>query len=94
MITPRYLSENIAKDLDKKLVLLSGPRQCGKTTLSKALPFPAISYLNFDESGQRQEIISKNWSRKADLVILDELHKMTKWKSWIKGAFFTGDIFP
>ena len=46
-------------DLDKKITLLSGPRQSGKTTLSKSLPFKAIEYLNFDEVGQRNKIIKK-----------------------------------
>jgi len=94
MITKRYLSDFIAGDLDKKILLLSGPRQCGKTTLSKALPFPSIEYLNFDEFGQRDQIIKKDWSRKVDLLIFDELHKMTKWKSWIKGIFDTEGVRP
>jgi predicted AAA+ superfamily ATPase len=94
MITKRYLSDFIASDLDKKITLLSGPRQSGKTTLSKALPFTAIEYLNFDEVGQRRQVISKNWSRKADLLVFDELHKMTKWKSWIKGIYDTEGVRP
>ena len=94
MITKRYLSDFIAADLDKKITLLSGPRQSGKTTLSKALPFNSIEYFNFDEVGQRRQVISKNWSRKADLLIFDELHKMTKWKSWIKGIYDTEGVRP
>ncbi len=94
MTTKRYLSDFIATDLDKKITLLSGPRQSGKTTLSKALPFTSMEYLNFDEVGQRRQIISKNWSRMADLLIFDELHKMTKWKSWIKGIYDTEGVRP
>lgn len=94
MITTRYLTSFIAADLDKKITLLSGPRQSGKTTLSKSLPFDSIEYLNFDEVGQRNKLIKKDWSRKADLIIFDELHKMTKWKSWIKGVYDTEGIRP
>ena len=94
MITKRYLSDFIVADLEKKITLLSGPRQCGKTTLSKALPFQSIEYLNFDEVGQRSKIMKKDWSRKADLLIFDELHKMTKWKSWIKGIYDTEGVRP
>ena len=94
MIKKRYLSDFIAADLDKKITLLSGPRQSGKTTLSKALPFNSIEYFNFDEVGQRRQVISKNWSRKADLLIFDELHKMTKWKSWNKGIYDTEGVRP
>lgn len=89
MVTGRYLKEFITKDLDKKIVLLSGPRQSGKTTLAKSLDFPKVDYLNFDEAEQRLKILGKNWSRKADLVIFDELHKMQKWKSWVKGIYDT-----
>ena len=32
--------------------------------------------------------------RKVDLIILDELHKMTKWKSWIKGVYDTEGVRP
>jgi predicted AAA+ superfamily ATPase len=94
MITSRYLKDFIASDLDKKITLLSGPRQSGKTTLSKSLPFKAIEYLNFDEVGQRNKIIKKDWSRKADLLVFDELHKMNKWKSWIKGIYDTEGVRP
>jgi uncharacterized protein len=93
-ITARYLSKFIAADLDKKITLLSGPRQSGKTTLSKSLPFQNIEYLNFDEVGQRNKIIKMDWPRKADLLIFDELHKMGKWKSWIKGIYDTEGVRP
>jgi predicted AAA+ superfamily ATPase len=36
MIT-RYIEEEIRKDLEEKMVFLSGPRQVGKTTLAKSL---------------------------------------------------------
>jgi predicted AAA+ superfamily ATPase len=33
----RYLVPHILKDLQKKMVFLGGPRQCGKTTLAQDL---------------------------------------------------------
>ena len=30
----------------------------------------------------------------ADLLIFDELHKMGKWKSWIKGIYDTEGVLP
>ncbi len=32
---PRYLERGIKEDLQKKMVFIAGPRQCGKTTLAK-----------------------------------------------------------
>ncbi len=82
----RTLSPFIKKDLKKKPVLLSGPRQCGKTFLAKRL-FDSYDYSNFDVVADRKMIISQDWLRNRDLVIFDELHKMKKWKSWLKGIF-------
>ena len=75
-------------------MLLSGPRQVGKTTLAKSLSYSRVEYLNFDLSEHRKIILKKKWSRKADLVIFDELHKMPKWKSWIKGIYDVEGVRP
>ena len=42
----RYLREQLAADLDEKMVFLGGPRQVGKTTLARALPSSPDGYLN------------------------------------------------
>ena len=44
----RYLFENIKKDLSKKAILLSGPRQVGKTTFAKSLAEEGSEYLNLE----------------------------------------------
>jgi predicted AAA+ superfamily ATPase len=82
----RYLESYIKKDLDEKIILLSGPRQVGKTTLSKQLTF-SYTYLNFDSTSDRKIIHAEEWTRDVDMVIFDEVHKMKKWKSWIKGIY-------
>lgn len=89
----RYLEEFIRKDLEEKIVLLSGPRQVGKTTLSKKLTTHRV-YLSYDASSDRRIIHAQEWDRGTDLVIFDELHKMKKWKSWIKGIYDTEGISP
>ena len=45
----RYLFDTIHSDLGKKMVLLTGPRQVGKTTLAKGLMagYPNGQYLNW-----------------------------------------------
>ena len=89
----RYLENQIRDDLKEKIVLLSGPRQVGKTTLSKQL-LPSYAYLNYDASTDRKIIQAQEWTRDTDLVVFDELHKMKRWKSWIKGIYDTEGISP
>jgi hypothetical protein len=69
-------------------VLLAGPRQAGKTTLSKQLGL-RYAYLNFDSAEDRRVLRAEEWDRRAELVIFDELHKMRQWKSWLKGVYDT-----
>lgn len=82
---------NIVKDLSKKMVLLAGPRQVGKTFLSKqiAKEFKQPVYLNYDQIEDRKIILQQAWLESTDLIILDELHKMTKWKNYLKGVYDT-----
>lgn len=89
----RYLEKYIKNDLKEKIILLSGPRQVGKTTLSKQL-IPSNVYLNYDSTLDRKIIYAQEWTRNVPLVIFDELHKMKKWKSWIKGIYDTEGIPP
>ncbi len=84
----RLLTEFIRTDLRKKLVLLSGPRQSGKTTLAKMIN-PSFDYFNYDSAEHRLALQEKSWDRAKPLVIFDELHKMTQWKSWLKGVYDT-----
>lgn len=89
----RYLEKHIKRDLKEKIVILSGPRQVGKTTLSKQLIHSNV-YLNYDSSSDREIIRKEEWARDVQLVIFDELHKMKNWKSWIKGIYDTEGIPP
>ena len=72
----RYLSLQIKNDLKSKMVFLGGPRQVGKTTLSKNL-FPNAAYLNWDYSEDR-ELILRNELPSHNILIFDEIHKYKK----------------
>ena len=74
----RLQIEHIIKDLAKKMVLVSGPRQVGKTFLAKQIAerFKSPVYLNYDNVQDRQIIHNHAWLPATDLVIFDELHKM------------------
>jgi uncharacterized protein len=80
----RYLDQTLKRDLKKKLILLSGPRQCGKTTLAQNLS-PSLAYLNFDVPEERLLIQQHAWDRNRELLVLDEIHKMKNWKLFLKG---------
>ncbi len=56
----RYLEKYLIEDLKKKIVLLTGPRQTGKTTLSKMLKTD-FDYLNFDNSEDRMSLFEESW---------------------------------
>jgi len=89
----RYLTNHILDDLKKKIVLLTGARQSGKTTLSKMLS-SNFDYLNFDNPEHRLGLIERSWDRSRDLIIFDELHKLKNWKSWLKGIYDTEGVPP
>lgn len=85
----RYLSNTILSDLGKKMVLLTGPRQVGKTTLAKELmaSYRSPQYLNWDVADDRRILLGQSWSPRADMLVFDEIHKMPNWKSYLKGVF-------
>lgn len=81
----------ILKDLEKKMVFLVGPRQAGKTWLSKEIAknFEKSIYLNYDNPDDKEIILSRSWLTSSDLVIFDEIHKMSNWKNYLKGVYDT-----
>jgi uncharacterized protein len=86
------IQENyILRDLDKKIVLLVGPRQAGKTWLAKkiAKKFSNSIYLNYDQYSDREILVNQSWLDTTDLLVLDELHKMSGWKNYLKGLYDT-----
>ena len=84
----RYLDDLIARDLTKKMVFVTGPRQVGKTTLSRMLLDTAPGqYLNYDVTEDRNLSLAARWSPQTKLLVLDEIHKMPNWKPWLKGVF-------
>ena len=81
----------------RQMAFVSGPRQAGKTTACRAI---SESYLNWDNSEHRRLLLRGPESLAAHLeldrlrpqspvVVLDELHKYTKWKGLLKGFFDT-----
>ena len=84
-----HLAEN------RQMVFLSGPRQCGKTTLARSI---SEIYLNWDDADIRKTVLSGQrdtaarigldaLSGKKRVVVFDELHKYPRWKNFLKGFF-------
>ena len=88
-----YLHDALTADMNSKVLLLTGPRQCGKTTLARAL-HADVEYLNYDLAEHRLILMDKSWDRQKSLVIFGELHKMDGWKAWLKGIYDVEGIPP
>jgi hypothetical protein len=48
-----------------------------------------IIFLNYDNFSDREIILREQWLPETDLLILDELHKMKDWQSFLKGIYDT-----
>lgn len=79
----------------RQMVLVSGPRQVGKTTISEAL---ATTYLSWDDEDARKAIQSgqralaarygiEASSKRRRIVVFDEIHKYSRWKQFLKGFY-------
>ncbi|MHB2150135.1 ATP-binding protein [Calditrichota bacterium LG25] len=89
----RYLEKSIKEDLNKKMVFVAGPRQCGKTTLAKKIleeemgPKADEFYLTWDSAEDREKIIRERFPPGRGLLVLDEIHKFSRWRQVVKGLF-------
>ncbi|MBS0621830.1 MAG: ATP-binding protein [Verrucomicrobia bacterium] len=82
------------------MLFLVGPRQAGKTTasLEASTPRPDHFYFNWDAQADRLKILEgpnaiaqvmqlDSLRPSKPIVVFDELHKYSKWKTFIKGFF-------
>ncbi|MBE8221791.1 MAG: ATP-binding protein [Bdellovibrionales bacterium] len=82
----REIKKQILTDLNSfKMLFVAGPRQVGKTTLSKSL-FKTSNYLNWDIDSHRTKILNQEF-KKSPLLIFDEIHKFTRWRNYLKGIY-------
>ena len=92
-LKPRYLTSFLIKDLNEKILILSGPRQAGKTTLAKMLG-PDFDYFNYYNTQHRLSIEAQEWRRQAQYLIFDELHAKSDWKRWLKALYESEGLPP
>lgn len=89
---PRYIESSVKRDLQRKMVFVGGPRQAGKTTLAKHLCQQVGSdlqsrYLSWDAAEDREKILRENFPAGPGFLILDEVHKYSRWRQVVKGLF-------
>jgi hypothetical protein len=94
VLLDRSLRTEIATALARKMVLIGGPRQVGKTTLALSLLAPDATerhpaYLNWDDPKVRTPLRSGHLPPGEPLVILDEIHKYARWRNLVKGLYDT-----
>lgn len=82
----RYLRAQLESDLREKMVLLSGPRQVGKTTLAQSLRGASEGYLSYDIARHREAFLRQELPS-GKLWIFDEIHKYRHWRNWLKGVY-------
>ncbi|MBE7436961.1 MAG: hypothetical protein HS115_00800 [Spirochaetales bacterium] len=62
----RNLEAAIEADLARKMVLLAGPRQVGKTTLARGLALRmGGQYLLYDDPADREQILRRGAGRRS-----------------------------
>lgn len=88
----RYLSGALTEFLKNKIIILAGPRQVGKTTLSKNIYPKNMSYYNYDIKKDYLVFKNQEWDKDKKIVVFDELHKMKNWKLWLKGIYDEGHL--
>lgn len=84
-----------------RMAFVTGPRQCGKTTLARMMQEGRRSqdlYRNWDDFSFRKELAADPYGfmdayrpshPKRPLAVLDEIHKFPRWKMYLKGLWDT-----
>ena len=88
----RYIEKYVSEDLTHKMVFVGGPRQSGKTTMAKHLCRKAgfnvkERYLNWDATEDRENIIVEYFPTEPGYLVLDEIHKYSRWRQVVKGLY-------
>ncbi len=88
---PRFAEQRLKAALaDSPVVLVQGPRQCGKTTLTRMVGEPAgYAYVSFDDEANRAAAEADPIGFVDDLparVILDEVQRVPRLFSAIKSV--------
>ena len=91
---PRYLAQRLPASNTRRLVLLTGARQVGKTTLARAT-YPDLNYISLDEIEERirlKELPTRAWGTTVGRAVLDEAQKEPTIFDKVKAAYDSGAV--
>lgn len=90
----RFMTRRLPDHSQRRLVIVTGARQTGKTTLVKAA-YPRLNYINLDAPENREAVravASASWARDVGTAILDEAQKEPVVFEKVKYAYDGGDL--
>jgi hypothetical protein len=90
----RILEDFLPKPDLRRLVILTGARQTGKTTLSR-YKYPQLNYINLDSPENREllkSISSPSWAKSVGNAIIDEAQKEPVVFEKVKYAYDDGGV--
>ena len=84
-------------DAHRQMAFVSGPRQVGKTTSCRRVADRCL-YLDWDDQDDRRIIVRgpravvaetgiEKLTLESPVLVLDELHKYRRWRTFLKGLF-------
>ena len=94
MFIPRFLTQRLPTSAERRLVLITGARQTGKTTLAQHT-YPDLNYISLDEVEARlriRDLPARAWAQSVGASILDEAQKEPGLFEKLKFAYDRGDI--
>ncbi len=90
----RWLATRIPPPSERRLVVITGARQTGKTTLVRRR-YPALRYLNFDALEDRERssaVAASAWALSVGPAVIDEAQKAPGVFEKVKYAYDAGEI--
>ncbi len=90
----RWLSTRLPQSSERRVTVLTGPRQVGKTTLAKRT-YPDVRYVNLDapeDRAQLRAVRTAAWARTIGAAVLDEAQKEPSLFEKVKYAYDAGEL--
>jgi predicted AAA+ superfamily ATPase len=90
----RIANGRLPDPASRRLVIITGARQTGKTTLAR-LRYPDLRYLNLDSAEEREslrDLRTAAWGRTVGPAVLDEAQKEPSVFEKVKWAFDAGEV--